>query len=666
METRQSTHPSYRQLAALALGKLATEARDRLQAHVSACTTCQAFLAQTSRETLNSLLQQSTPPQNSAEQPTASVPRPRVTNPAMAMPPQARASAAQPSRQVPPPADSSTDDSIPRDLREQTKYRIVRILGRGGMGSVYEVHHQRLDRRQALKVINPELVDNPQALLRFEQELKAVAKLDHPNIARAYDAESFGSLQAIVMEYVPGQTLHELLKKRGRLAVKDACRCVRQACLGLQHAHERGLVHRDLKPQNLMLTRDSGIVKILDFGLAKVVSENKPVQGLTKANMTMGTYEYSAPEQAIDAATADIRADIYSLGCTLYYLIAGVLPFDYNSDTKLLLAHQNEVPQPLGEVCPGTPQELSDLVARMLAKSPADRPQTPGEVAKALLPFAKGESASVSPPPYSGERQGVRAIGSPLPPGEGQGVRAFLLRLSNRCQSAIPPRFRTRGWLVAVGGAALAGVLLFGMLFTMRTPDGTLVVEISDPEATLEVLNAQGKLLIGQKAGGEKVEVSVVPGKGKLRVVKNGVELFTKEFSLASGGRETINARLEAAAELKSQISDLKSQIPPLAVAPFDEKKAKEHQEAWAKHLGVPVVETNSIGMKLVLIPPGEFMMGSPNELIVEELRRYSDDGWYRDRLPGEGPQHRVRITKPYWLAATNVTQEEYERVMGS
>ena len=196
------------------------------------------------------------------------------------------------------------------------------------------------------------------------------------------------------MEFVPGQTLHEFLKKRGRLSVMEACRCVRQACLGLQHAHERGLVHRDLKPQNLMLTQDSGIVKILDFGLAKVVSENKAVQGLTKTNMTMGTYEYSAPEQAIDAASADIRADIYSLGCTLYYLIAGVLPFDYNSDAKLLLAHQNEVPRPLAEVCPETPPELSDLVARMLAKSPADRPQTPGEVAKALLPLAKGRFLS--------------------------------------------------------------------------------------------------------------------------------------------------------------------------------------------------------------------------------------------------------------------------------
>ena len=158
IETRQSTHPSPRQLAALALGKLAPEARDRLQAHVSACAACTTFLAQTPPETLQSLLQQSTAPRNAAEQSTPSAQRPQATNPAASLL-RAKPLAAAPSRQAPP---HIADDSIPRELREQTKYRIVRLLGRGGMGSVYEVHHERMDRRQALKVINPELVDNPQ------------------------------------------------------------------------------------------------------------------------------------------------------------------------------------------------------------------------------------------------------------------------------------------------------------------------------------------------------------------------------------------------------------------------------------------------------------------------------------------------------------------------
>ena len=341
----------------------------------------------------------------------------------------------------------------------------------------------------------------------------------------------------------------------------EACRCVRQACLGLQHAHDHGLVHRDLKPQNLMLTSDKGIIKILDFGLAKVVSENKDARGLTKANVTMGTYEYAAPEQALDAARADIRADIYSLGCTLYYLIAGVLPFAHNSDVQLLMAHQNETPRSLREVCPETPRELSDLVARMLAKKPADRPQTPADVAKALLPFAKGQgqimgavaqieaaaeaSAKLQPIARPSGRQAKR-MGFPGPlAGTGPRRKTRLAQLWHRCQSAIPPRFRTRGWLVAAAAAALGGIVLFGVLIKMQTPDGTLVVEISDPaQATIEVLDAQGKVIITQKADAEKVEISVVPGKGTLHVAKKDFELFTKEFSLVSGKQETIKVKL--------------------------------------------------------------------------------------------------------------------------
>jgi serine/threonine protein kinase len=541
METKPPTHPTPRQLAALALGKLKQDACERLRAHVSTCASCETFLAETPPETLNSLLQQSVSPRNTADQSTPSVQREHATNPALVTSPHPKISSpGKPSEPLPSPADIGSDDSIPLELRKQTKYRIVRLLGRGGMGSVYEAHHERMDRRQALKVINPELVDNPQALLRFEEEVKAVAKLDHPNIAKAYDAESFGSLQAIVMEFVPGQTLYEFLKKRGRLSVVEACRCVRQACLGLQHAHERGLVHRDLKPQNLMLTSDKGIIKILDFGLAKIVSEKKDARGLTKSNMTMGTYEYSAPEQALDAASADIRADIYSLGCTLYYLIAGELPFAHNSDVQLLLAHQHETPRPLCEVRPDTPKELSDLVGRMLAKKPADRPQTPAEVAKALLPFAKGATTLPIGQVSNLSKTSPRRLAGAWP-----GAKAQLLQLWQRCQSAMPPRFRTRGWLIAAAAAALAGIVLFGVSIMLHTPDGTLVVEVSDPEATIQVLDVQGKVVIEQKAGAEKVEISVVPGKGTLRVVKHGVEVFAQDFTLASGGKETIHAKWE-------------------------------------------------------------------------------------------------------------------------
>src|SRR5262249_1179552 len=153
------------------------------------------------------------------------------------------------------------------------------------------------------------------------------------------------------------------------------------ALIGLQHAHQHGFVHRDLKPQNLML-RSDGVVKVLDFGLNKASHSTQPSRDLTRANTVMGSLEYMAPEQAKNAAKADIRADIYSLGCSLYYLIAGTCPFERESEVELLWAHQNEIPRPLSEVCPGMPPGLSDLVARMLAKDPQDRPQTPREAAE--------------------------------------------------------------------------------------------------------------------------------------------------------------------------------------------------------------------------------------------------------------------------------------------
>ncbi|KKL18613.1 hypothetical protein LCGC14_2473780 [marine sediment metagenome] len=340
METQNQTHPSQRQLAALALGKLAAESRARLQEHVAGCSTCAKFLSDTPRDTLAGLLRGASSATRVADQSTPGV-RDRST---FSGAPRLEKSAA-PQEKRP----KQSDEQIPQELREQSKYRIVRLLGRGGMGAVYEAFHERMDRRVAIKIINPSLVDHPQALARFDQEVKTAAKLDHPNVAHAYDADEFGTLRVLIMEFVPGQSFDSLLRQRGRLTVVEACRLVRQAMVGLDHAHARGMVHRDLKPQNLMLTPD-GKVKILDFGLAKIASEQKQAQALTRTNALMGTPHYLAPEQALDAAKADIRADIYSLGCTLYCLLRGAPPFDGESEMKVLLAHQHETPRPLCEV----------------------------------------------------------------------------------------------------------------------------------------------------------------------------------------------------------------------------------------------------------------------------------------------------------------------------
>jgi eukaryotic-like serine/threonine-protein kinase len=277
---------------------------------------------------------------------------------------------------------------IPSELANYSKYRIIRALGRGGMGVVYLAEHLSMDRKVAIKIVSRHLVGNPEILARFEREVKVVAKLNHPNIVQAHDYEQVQGIHLLVMEFVDGLSLDRVVEKKGPLSVAHACSFVGQAALGLQHAHENGLVHRDIKPHNLMLTRKS-VVKVLDFGLALLAQRSQSAPGITATNMFMGTPDYMAPEQASNARTADIRADIYALGCTLYHLLTGRPPFPSGEWLEKVMAHAGEIPTPLIEKRSDIPQALSDFVARMLAKGPAERPATPGEVAKALSPFVK-------------------------------------------------------------------------------------------------------------------------------------------------------------------------------------------------------------------------------------------------------------------------------------
>ncbi len=253
-----------------------------------------------------------------------------------------------------------------------------------------------MERLVALKVIHPGLMPSPATVQRFRQEVRAAARLQHPNIVTAHDAEEAGGLHFLVMEHVEGRSLADLVRERGPLPTSEACDYARQAAQGLQHAHEQGMVHRDIKPHNLMVT-PAGQVKILDFGLARLA--RPPEEGvtgpggsappLTGAGAVLGSADYIAPEQAADPRSADIRADIYSLGCTLYFLIAGAPPFPQGTVQNKLNRHARE-PLP---ALPGVPPGLAALLVRLTAKNPADRPATPAQVAEALAPF----SASARP-----------------------------------------------------------------------------------------------------------------------------------------------------------------------------------------------------------------------------------------------------------------------------
>jgi serine/threonine-protein kinase len=280
-------------------------------------------------------------------------------------------------------------------------YLLLERLGEGGMGQVYKARHQHMGRVVALKVIRPEKLRSPAAVQRFYREVRAAAQLRHPNIVLAYDAGQAGAAHYLAMEYVEGPDLARLAKERGPLTVPQACDYVRQAALGLQHAYEQGMVHRDVKPANLLAapTADGGaVVKVLDMGLARQEGSAGKELALTQLGAVLGTPEYLAPEQALDARSADTRADLYSLGCTLYYLLTGRPPFRATALTDLLLKHQTEEPAPLESVRPEVPPGVAAIVRKLMAKRPDDRFQTPAELAQALGPFTAAGGKPVAIP----------------------------------------------------------------------------------------------------------------------------------------------------------------------------------------------------------------------------------------------------------------------------
>jgi len=326
-----------------------------------------------------------------------------------------------------PAGQDAGDLFLPGRLLGQ--YRILERLGAGGMGQVYKAMHLVMERVVALKIISPRLMQDSSVCARFQREVRNAARLIHPNIVVAHDAAQVEGLWFLVMEHIEGRDVSRLLSRHSRPSVGLACEIVRQAALGLQCAHECGMVHRDIKPANLMVASarplpagsgaegwpDAPLVKILDFGLARLTAPDSaglaPGDGLTREGYMVGTPEYMAPEQARDSRLVDIRSDIYSLGCTLYTLLAGRPPFKAVSAFELAVLHMNQPPEPIVRHNPALPLDLSILVHRMMAKLPEGRFQTPGEAARALRPWARLTSIP-SAQPLSVSVPGL----SPAPP----------------------------------------------------------------------------------------------------------------------------------------------------------------------------------------------------------------------------------------------------------
>jgi serine/threonine protein kinase len=574
-------HPTPQQLSAYGLGKLPERARAAIARHLEGCAACRQAVANLPPDSFMGKLRAAAP-SNSA------------------LPAGPARSDSAPSRAARSAATAAVP-KVPPELASHPKFRIVRELGRGGMGVVYEAEHTVMGRRVAIKVMNPAVFDHPDALARFHGEVRAAGKLDHDNIVRAHDADQAGNLHLLVMEFVEGVTLAQLVHQRGPLSVADACRYVHQAALGLQHAFERGMAHRDIKPQNLMLTAQ-GRVKVLDFGLARVRSERGGSHGMTKTGAFMGTPDYVAPEQALDAHSADTRADIYSLGCTLYFLLTGKPPFEAESLYQLLYAHQNAEAKPLHTVRGDVPVELAAVVARMLAKSAAQRYQTPIEAARALAPFIRGGSAtpgsvgSLSLPPGMASPTAGTRVGNTTSCGSGLGHAAArqpakgppapeeladarqLLARSTVISAKGPPapeeltapvgkgravstgvgnkgKSARAGWwnclpvLVCAGAAVLALAatvwIVAGFVLKVTTDDGKAVVVLEIDQQGVQVVVDGQTIKVDVPGESKPVEIRALPGQHKLRVSKDGFVTFTQDAEFQAGKSALIKAHLE-------------------------------------------------------------------------------------------------------------------------
>jgi serine/threonine protein kinase len=262
------------------------------------------------------------------------------------------------------------------------KYKLLGQIGKGGMSSVYLGEHEMMKRRVAIKVLPQNRVGDSSYLERFRLEARAVAKLDDPNIVRAYDIDNEGNIHYIVMEYVDGQDLHQIVHQDGPLDYDTAADYIAQVANGLSHAHQMGLVHRDIKPANCLVDRNQ-TVKLLDLGLAKVTEDEGSLTMANEENV-LGTADYLAPEQALNSHQADNRSDIYSLGCTLYFLLTGGPPFREGSISERLLKHQTTKPESILRIRPDAPPSLVDICERMMAKKPEERFQSAGDVAQRL------------------------------------------------------------------------------------------------------------------------------------------------------------------------------------------------------------------------------------------------------------------------------------------
>ncbi|HEX4415297.1 MAG TPA: protein kinase [Lacipirellulaceae bacterium] len=362
-QTAKALHPSPSELAAFAVGSLDDERAAIIESHVYACDRCADAVAQVPDDDFLKQLQSSHFPEGTA--------------------PGSRALAGL-FETVGVAIDRAGDTDLAIEVRDHPRYSAKRLIAEGAMGRVYLAQVRGKTDFVAIKVMRPEIANQPGRIERFLQESRIAEKLNHPNVARVIGCEASGRLALIAMEFVEGRTLAQIVRQRGPLPIDEARECLRQMAEGLAYAAKQGVVHRDIKPHNVMFEPRSGFFKIVDFGLGRLVDEQRTGSRLTREHEILGTLNYIAPEQLMNSREANEASDIYSLGCTFYYLLTGGPPFTSKSVVELLKTHESERPIPVPTLRPEVPTDMAHLVEQMMQKDPPLRPQSMQEILDVL------------------------------------------------------------------------------------------------------------------------------------------------------------------------------------------------------------------------------------------------------------------------------------------
>jgi formylglycine-generating enzyme required for sulfatase activity/serine/threonine protein kinase len=493
--------------------------------------------------------------------------------------------------------------SEPNSLGRLGHYEVLEVVGRGAFGTVLRTFDEKLQRVVAIKVLAPEMASTSPARKRFLREARTSAAVRHENVVAIYAVED-DPIPYLVMEYIPGKTLQQRLDEQGPLHLPDVLRLGKQIADGLAAAHAQDLIHRDVKPGNILL--EGGIderVKITDFGLARTADD----ASMTQSGVIAGTPMYMAPEQA-HGHKLNQRADLFSFGSVLYQMLSGRPPFRARTTMAVLKRVTEDVPRPIQEIIPEVPEWMCTLVGHLHAKNPDERYGSAREVSELLAQCAIDLQAGRVPEIPDPSQRTDCAEETPAQPVQPR-------RSESRLHS---PLLKVVTVLVIVLGVlgiteATGVTKLFSTIIPLTTGSGTLVIP----------------------TGSTQNAVVAKPPR-------------PKPFQWPADA-------------------------PPLAIAPFDAEQAMQHQQAWAKYLGVTmeteiVVGRNKDGkdikLTMVLIPPGEFLMGSSDEeqaRFLEEAKT-SNDQWGMDRISKEGPQHRVRITRPFWLSRYEVTLGQFRQ----